>query len=96
MGGAVIEEKSISHAQYMDLAYSQSETLYDLIPKSPCPITDPTNPPADTPVDGVVGSIQPSSAAKNTKQPNASTVTPSTPTFSTEAKFYSKHTNTWQ
>ena len=32
MGGAVTEEQAISHAQYLDLVYSQSGTLYDLIP----------------------------------------------------------------
>ena len=41
MGGAVTEEHAISRAQYLDLVYSQSGTLYDLIPHSPRPITDP-------------------------------------------------------
>ena len=31
MGGAVTEEQAISRAQYLDLVYSQSGTLYDLI-----------------------------------------------------------------
>ena len=35
-------------------------------------------------MDGIVGSIQPLSAAKPVKQPNASTTTPSTPKVSTE------------
>ena len=35
MGGAVTEEKAISCMQYLDLVYSQSGTLYDLIPQAP-------------------------------------------------------------
>ena len=58
MGGAVTEEQAISRAQYLDLVYSQSETLYDLIPQAPCPSIDPTKPPGENPVYGIVGSIQ--------------------------------------
>ena len=79
MGGAVTEEKAISWAQYLDLDYSQSGTLYDLIPQAPFPNIDPDKPPVETPVDGIVGSIQPLSAAKPAKQPNASDTTPLTP-----------------
>ena len=32
MGGDVTKEKTISRAQYLELVYSQSKTLYDLIP----------------------------------------------------------------
>ena len=32
MGGVVTEEQAINSTQYLDLVYSQSETLYDLIP----------------------------------------------------------------
>ena len=84
MCGAVIEEWAISRAQYLDLVYSQSKTLYDLIPQAPRHSTYPAKPPAETPVDGVVGSIQPSSMKKPAKQPNASTSAPSTPTVSTK------------
>lgn len=45
MGGAVTEEQAISHAQYLDLVYSQSGTLYDLIPHAPRPTYDPSKPP---------------------------------------------------
>ena len=41
MGGVVTEEKEISRAQYLDLVYSQSGTLYDLIPNAPQPTNDP-------------------------------------------------------
>ena len=82
MGGVVTEEQAISRAQYLYLFYSQSGTLYDLIPQAPCPSTDPTKPPTEVPVDGIVGSIQSPSAAKPTKQPQTATPTPSTPKVS--------------
>jgi hypothetical protein len=33
MGGVVMEEQAISRAQYLDLIYSQTGTLYDLLPE---------------------------------------------------------------
>ena len=57
MGGVATEEKAISHAQYLDLVYSLSGTLYDLIAQAPRPSTGLYKPPAETPVDGVIGSI---------------------------------------
>ena len=69
MGGVVTEEQAISRAQYLDFVYSQSKTLYELIPRAPCPSTDFVKPSAETPVDGIVGSIQSPSATKPTKQP---------------------------
>ena len=82
MGGVVTEEQAISQAQYLDLVYSQSGTLYDLIPQAPRPITNPAKPRAEVPVDGVFGSIQSPSAAKPVKQ--TQTATPSTPKVSIE------------
>jgi hypothetical protein len=38
----VTEEQLISHAQYLDLVYSQTGTLYDLIPDAPLLSTNPT------------------------------------------------------
>ena len=35
MGGVVTKEQAISRAQYLDLVYSQYDTLYDLIPHAP-------------------------------------------------------------
>ena len=58
--------------------------LYDLIPQAPRPRTDPTKPPTEVPVDGIVGSIQSPLAAKPTKKPQTTTPTPSTPKVSTE------------
>ena len=64
MGGVVTEEQAISRAQYLDLVYSQSRTLYDLIPQAPRPNTDPAKPPVEVPIDGIVGSIQSPSTVK--------------------------------
>ena len=58
MGGDVTEEKAISRAQYLDLVYSQSGTLYDLILHASQPITDPSRPITKPHVDGILGSIQ--------------------------------------
>ena len=69
MGGVFTEEQAISWAQYLYLFYSQSGTLYDLIPQAPHPSTDPTKPPGEVPIDGIMGSIQSSSVAKPAKQP---------------------------
>ena len=58
MGGAVTEEQAISYAQYLDFLYSQSVTLYDLIPHAPHPTTDPSRPTTEPPTDGILGSVQ--------------------------------------
>ena len=79
MGGAITEDQAISRSQYIDLVYSQYGTLYDLVPQAPRPSTDPAKPPAETPIDGIVGSIQSPPTTKSTKQPQTSTLTPSTP-----------------
>jgi hypothetical protein len=42
MGGVITEEQAISHAQYLDLVYSQMGTLYELIPNDPCPFMNST------------------------------------------------------
>jgi hypothetical protein len=56
MGGVVTEEQAISRAQYLDLIYSQTGTLYDLLLDAPRPSTSATS---TTPVschaaDGVI------------------------------------------
>jgi hypothetical protein len=37
MGGCVTEEQAIARAQYLDLVYSQSGTLYEMLPDAPRP-----------------------------------------------------------
>jgi hypothetical protein len=60
MGGVVTEEQTISHAQYLDLVYSQTGTLYDLLPNTPRPSTSTTSttPIASHAADGVIGTFQ--------------------------------------
>ena len=58
MDDSITEEKAISRDQYLDLVYSQFRTLYDLIPEAPHPNNDPAKPPAEVPIDRIVGSIQ--------------------------------------
>jgi hypothetical protein len=58
MGGAVIEERAISRAQYLDLVYSQSGTLYDLLLNAAQANTDPSKPSSSSHADGVIGSVK--------------------------------------
>ena len=67
MGGAVTEEQAISHDQYLDLVYSQSGTLYDLIPHAPHPTTDPSRPATKPPTDRILGLVQTQTVVKSTK-----------------------------
>jgi hypothetical protein len=48
MGGVVTKEQAIIRAQYLDLVYSQTGTLYDLLPNAPRPssFTTSTTPTA--------------------------------------------------
>jgi hypothetical protein len=59
MGGVVTEEQEISRAQYLNLVYSQTGTIYNLIPDAPRPSTNPTpTPPATSHVvDSVIGTF---------------------------------------
>ena len=68
MGGVVTEEQAISRAQYLDLVYSQSCTLYDLIPHASRPSTNPSRPATEPPADGILGSIQTQTMAKSSKK----------------------------
>lgn len=59
MGGCVIEEKAVAHAQYLDLVYSQFDTLSELLPDAPQPSLDlvTSKSQAVPPVDGVMGLV---------------------------------------
>jgi hypothetical protein len=80
MGGFVMEEQAISHAQYLDLVYSQMGTLYDLLPNAPRPSTSATLtiPAASHAADGVIGTFhaQPHFAqiTSHNPKPNSSNV----------------------
>jgi len=68
MGGTVTEEKVINHAKYLELVYSHSGTLYNLILNAPRPSNDPLRPTTKAHVDGVVGSIKTLSTTKSAGQ----------------------------
>ena len=51
------EEESILKVQQLDLIYSQSRILYEIIPEAPRPTHDAEKPKPGPHADGVVGSI---------------------------------------
>ena len=57
MFGAVIEEDVIRRAQHLDLIYSQSGTLYDIIPNAPQPSNDQPRTAPTPHADGMIGSV---------------------------------------
>jgi hypothetical protein len=67
MGGVVTEEEAIARAQYLDLVYSQSGTLYELIPNAPRTSTDPSKPSSMTHADGVIGTVKTQSSSQSTR-----------------------------
>jgi hypothetical protein len=73
MGGVVTEEQAISRAQYLDLVYSQTGTLYDLLPDLPRPgsSTTSTTPAASHAADGVIGSTHSHSHSVSTTTPKS-------------------------
>jgi hypothetical protein len=66
MGGTVTEEQAIARAQYLDLVYSQSGTLYDLLPNVARANTDPSKPSSSSHADGFIGSVKTQSFSKST------------------------------
>lgn len=40
MGGCVTEDQAIYHAQYLDIVYSHSGMLYEMLPDAPKPYSD--------------------------------------------------------
>jgi hypothetical protein len=79
MGGVVTEEEAIARARYLDLVYSQSGTLYELIPNATHATNDPSKPSTASHTNGVIGSVKTQSTTQSTgtTQHPASTVTPS-------------------
>jgi hypothetical protein len=73
MSGVVTEEKAISRAQYLDLVYLQTRTLYDLLPDLPRPGTSTTStaPVASHAADGVIGSTHSHSHSVSTTTPKS-------------------------
>jgi hypothetical protein len=58
MGGAVTEEETIARAQYLDLVYSQSGTLYDFLPNAARANTDTSKPSSSSHADDEIGSVK--------------------------------------
>ena len=57
MSEAVTEEDVIWHAQHLDQIYSQSGTLFDIIPHAPRPSNDKSRSTPRPHADGVIGSV---------------------------------------
>jgi hypothetical protein len=66
MGGTITEEETISCAQYLDLVYSQSGTLYGFLPNVARANTDPSKPSSSSHVDGVIDSVKTQSTSQST------------------------------
>jgi hypothetical protein len=99
MGGVVTEEEAIARAQYLDLVYSQSSTLYELIPNATHATNDPSKPSSTSHVDGFIGSVktQSTSQSTGTTQQSASTSAPSsTAPSSTSPQTHVSEVNTVQ
>jgi len=58
MGSVFTGEEAISKAQYLDLVYSQSTTLHELIPNATCATNDPSKPSSSLHADGIIGSFK--------------------------------------
>jgi hypothetical protein len=88
MGGIVTEEKDISRAWYLDLVYSQTRTLYDLLPELPRPNSSITSTTlaASHVADGVIGTTQAQSHSASSTNPKSASsnvqnaLSPATPT----------------
>ena len=66
MGGADTKEETIARAQYLDLVYSQSGTLYDFLPNAARANTDPSKQSSSSHADGVIGSVKTQSTSQST------------------------------
>jgi hypothetical protein len=73
MGGVVTEEQAISHAQYLDLVYSQTGTIYDFLPELPRPGTSSTSttPAASHAANGVIGTTHTHSHSVSSTTPKS-------------------------
>jgi hypothetical protein len=73
MGGVVTKEQAISRAQYLDLVYSQTGTLYDLLPNLPHPGTSSASatPVASHAADGVIGTTHTHSHSVSSTTPKS-------------------------
>ena len=86
MGGVTKEEEVISRAQYLNLVYSQSGVLYDIIKYAPHTSLYPSLPTSSGHVDGVIGKLETQSktqmnksSQKNSKNKTVNQAQPSSP-----------------
>ena len=63
MSGAGTEEDVIRRAQHLDLIYSQSDTLYDIIPNAPRPSNDIPQMTPGPHADDVIGFVSTTSVS---------------------------------
>ena len=75
MGGTVTKEQAISCIQYLELVYSQSSTLYDLIPHAPWSTTDLSRSVTEPTAYGILGLVQAQTTTKSSKK-KTQTATP--------------------
>jgi hypothetical protein len=68
MSRAFSEEDAIMRGQQLELIYSQSSLLYEILPDAPHSILDKTRQKAGPHADGIVGSTQTKLAEQLTKQ----------------------------
>ena len=66
MGGIVTEEEVIARSQYLDLVYSQSGTLYELISNATHATNDPSKPSSSSHTYGVIGFVKTQSTTQST------------------------------
>jgi hypothetical protein len=66
MGGTITEEETIARAQYLDLVYSQSGTLYEFLLNVYRANTNPSKPSSSSHADGVIGSVKTQSTSQST------------------------------
>jgi len=64
MLGAITKEDIIRHAQHLDLIYSQSDTLYDIIPQAPQPLNDKPRTVPRPHVDGMIDYVSTTSISQ--------------------------------
>jgi hypothetical protein len=65
MGGADTKEETIARAQYLDLVYSQSSTLYDFLPNVARANIHPSKTSSSSHANGVIGFVKTQSTSQS-------------------------------
>ena len=73
-GGVVTEEQVLAHAQYLDLIYTQSGTLYDKIPNAPQPNFTVPPPPQSSKDSHADDGLISSSSTQTSRIPSGQTL----------------------